>query len=352
MTKKINTGIIGYGMASKVFHLPLLMENKNFEVSTIVSSRPEDVLKDYPEVNVIDSVEALLKIREIDLVINTSPNQFHYQFAKETILAGKSIINEKPFVVNSNQGKELIELAKKKSVLLSVFHNRRLDGDFLTIKKLFSNQVLGTIKEFKFSWNRYRPEIRDRWREKDLPGSGILFDLGAHMFDQIIELFGMPKALFADIQSQKRGTPPDDYFHIILHYPNELRVILHSSSFSDISPRYEIYGTKGNYIKYGVDEQENKLKMNKHLSRESLMTTNHQLDGTLFKYDSNQINEEVIKGTSGNYPKFYDDIFESIYKKKDVSVSPESANQVIYLIEKSFESAEKGLLLELESSSN
>ncbi len=257
---KVRVGLIGYGFSSSTFHAPLLGVIEGFDITAVSSSKPELVGRKLPDAAVEISPSALIQRSDVDLIIITAPNEAHFPLAKEAIEAGKHVVVEKPFVLTFEEGTELIELARSKGVLLSVYHNRRWDNDFLTLQEIIASGRLGTIFTYEAHYDRYRREVRDRWRERAIPGSGLLYDLGAHLIDQALVLFGRPEFITADILSQRDNAQADDYFHITLKY-ERLRVILHSGMLvKEPGPHFLVHGDKGSFCKYGLDSQEETLK--------------------------------------------------------------------------------------------
>lgn len=241
---RIRTGLLGYGLSGSVFHAPLLSVLEEFDIKKVMTSRKEQVNSEIPEAEAVSSIEDITGDPNIDLVIVTMPSGLHFEAAKECLLAGKHVVLEKPMTATAEEAEELIHLATEKGVLLSVYHNRRWDNDFLTIKQLISEGRLGDINTFHASYDRYRPNVRQRWREQKGPGSGALYDLGSHLIDQVLHLFGMPEAVTAQVAAQRDGAETDDYFHIVLHY-GKLQAILHSGSIVPANgPRYQVHGQK------------------------------------------------------------------------------------------------------------
>ncbi len=250
----IQAGIIGYGLSGSVFHAPILCSVPDYNVHTIVSSDPSKVHKDLPDTSVVDSVDELLAIPEIDVVIITSPNTTHHEYTRLAIEAGKHVVVEKPFTVTSAEADELIQLARERNVLLTVYQNRRWDNDFLTVRNLLETGALGKLSIYQSQFSRYRPQVNaERWREQGLPGSGVLFDLGSHLIDQALYLFGLPQSIWADLQTERQGAEAHDYFHLVMRYASH-RVVLHSGSLvRQVGPKFELHGDKGSFLKYGMD---------------------------------------------------------------------------------------------------
>jgi scyllo-inositol 2-dehydrogenase (NADP+) len=346
---KIKVGIIGYGLSGSVFHAPLIDKVEGLCLKAIVSSHAAKVRKDFPDVEVIHDVDALLQHEEIDLVIVTSPNTTHYDCAKKAILAGKHVVVEKPFTISSREADELISLAKECGVLLTVYQNRRWDNDFLTIQRLLESKVLGELSTYEAHYDRFRPIVQDRWREQNLPGSGMLYDLGAHLIDQALTLFGMPKTIWADLRFERAGAMTIDYFHLVLGY-NNMRAILHSGSLvRQAGPRFFLHGDKGSFIKSGLDPQEDQLKKGMQpgdpgwgedaLENYGKMTTD--LNGLLVK--------STIETLPGSYESFYEGLVESIQLGKAAPVLAEEARDVIRIIEWAMQSHQTQEVVEIES---
>ncbi len=321
---KVKVGIVGFGLSGKIFHGRLLKKNPNFEVVKILTSRKDEVKEEFPNALSVSTIEEL--IDGVDLVVNAGPNDCHYRYTKLALTQGCHVVVEKPFVVTSKEGRELIALAEKNSLVLSVFHNRRWDGDFLTIKKFIEENKLGKIKQFESHFDRFRPEHNpQKWREKPSPGAGILFDLGSHLIDQALTLFGEPDNIISDIAFQKGVQGVDDYFHLVFCY-DDLRVILHATSFGDLSPRFQVFGEKGAYQKFGMDSQERML-------REDDKGEIVEEDGHLYLAPSMQ--KEALETRAGDYEAFYSNIFTSITEgRNNLIVKPEQALRVIEIIEK------------------
>ena len=260
MSDNIRVGLIGYGYASKTFHAPLIAGTPGLELAVISSSDETKVKADWPTVTVVSEPKHLFNDPNIDLIVIPTPNDTHFPLAKAALEAGKHVVVDKPFTVTLSQARELDALAKSLGRVLSVFHNRRWDSDFLTLKGLLAEGVLGEVAYFESHFDRFRPQVRDRWREQGGPGSGIWYDLAPHLLDQAITLFGLPVSMTVDLAQLRPGAQSTDYFHAILSYPQR-RVILHGTMLAAAeSARYILHGSRGSYVKYGLDPQEERLK--------------------------------------------------------------------------------------------
>ena len=255
----LNVALLGYGFASKTFHAPLLTHVPGLRLTHIVSSDSAKVKKDY-DVAVLAKAEEAFALPEIDLIVIATPNITHFDLASKALNAGKHVVIDKPFTNTVAEATELISLARKHRRLLSAFQSRRWDADYLTLRKVLADGALGEVAHFESHYDRYRPEPRQRWRELPGPGSGIWFDLGAHLADQALQLFGPPEAIYADLEMQRPLGQTVDYFHVILRYGRN-RVILHGASLVVAeTPRFTVHGALGSYTKCGMDPQEEAFK--------------------------------------------------------------------------------------------
>lgn len=347
--KKIKVGLIGFGLSGKVFHTPLMQAHGGYEIKKIMSSRTAEINSLLPEVAVVTKVEEILSDPQIDLVVNTGPNEYHYPHTAAALEAGKHVVVEKPFVVSSSEGEKLISLSAKVGKSLTVFHNRRWDSDFLTIQQVLLSGKLGEIKQFESHFDRFRPNTRaNRWREQPIQGSGILYDLGSHLIDQALMLFGLPKEIFADVDSQKVDGEVDDYFHLILKY-DKMRVLLHGSSFTNVTPRFQILGTKGSFVKYGLDPQEEELRAGSDPNDVKFGLESPESFGTLTSYNGDMGLNERVPSSRGCYLSFYKDLYENIMVGQlNPPVTAKSALDVIRLIELAFISTKERRVVSIE----
>ncbi|MBH8596580.1 MULTISPECIES: oxidoreductase [unclassified Thermoactinomyces] len=338
---QIRVGLIGFGLSGSTFHAPLIGHVENLELAAVVSSDPAKVHARYPDVKVVPDTEALLKMKEIDIVVISSPNLTHFDYAKKAIEAGKHVVVEKPFTVTSSEADQLIQLAEEKGVILTVYHNRRWDNDFLTIKKILDQQLLGRLSTFESHYDRYRPSVRRRWKEQNLPGSGVLYDLGSHLIDQALLLFGKPQTIWADLRAEREGTESVDYFHLVLGYP-ELRVILHSGSLvREAGPRFILHGDKGSFIKYGLDPQEEQLKAGLLPDELGFGEDEAKSYGQIHTTIGSLQTKGRIQTIPGRYVSFYEQLAEAVRNDTKPPVAAEEARDVIRMIEYAMQSAQE-----------
>jgi predicted dehydrogenase len=260
----VKVGVIGFGLAGRVFHAPLISAVSELQLKTICSKRHDEIRAFYPGVSIVKNVQEVLGSDEIDLVVIATPTETHEALAEKALLAGKHVVVDKPLALSRNAARSLFDLAKVENRRLFAFHNRRWDTDFMGVRDAISKDLLGDVTFFESRIDRFRPHVKDRWREDGSVGSGIWYDLGPHLVDQALLLFDRPHAVTADIACLRPGANADDCAHVILHYPGK-RIILHASlvspdGVSGGQPRFSVSGTVGSLIKRSADPQEAQLQ--------------------------------------------------------------------------------------------
>jgi predicted dehydrogenase len=255
----IQVALIGYGYAGRTFHAPLIRATPGFELAAISSSRPDRVHADLPGIPVVTTPEETFALPSVELVVIATPNDTHVSIAASALTAGKHVVIEKPFAPTLEEARALALLAERNHRVLTVFQNRRWDGDFLAVTDLLARTALGDVAHFESHFDRYRALVRDRWRERAGVGSGLWYDLGPHLVDQALQLFGLPDRVMASLAAQRAGAQADDWAHAILEY-RRLRVVLHASVLVAARlPRFVVHGQAGSWVKYGLDAQEGHL---------------------------------------------------------------------------------------------
>ncbi len=340
MSDSLRVGLIGYGYASKTFHAPLIDGTPGLELAVVSSSDESKVKADWPGVKVVSEPKHLFNDPSIDLIVIPTPNDTHFPLAKAALEAGKHVVVDKPFTVTLSQARELDTLAKSLGRLLSVFHNRRWDSDFLTVKALLVEGTLGEVAWFESHFDRYRPQVRNRWREQGGPGSGIWYDLGPHLLDQAVNLFGLPVSMTVDLAQLRPGAQSTDYFHAILSYPQR-RVVLHGTLLAAAeTARYIIHGSRGSYIKYGLDPQEERLKNGERLPQEDWGYD--MRDGVLTQATGeDRVEAAPLLTSPGNYPAYYAAIRDALNGHGENPVPASQAIQIMELIERGIESSKQ-----------
>jgi len=345
----IRTVIFSYGMSGKLFHAPFIQNHPGFELTAIVERSKNESRERYTDTKLYRSVEELIADESLQLIIVNTPVQTHYDYTKKVIAAGKHVIVEKPFTVTSKEAEELVQLADKNNVMLFVFQNRRYDGDYKMVKEVLEKKLLGEIKEVEIRYDRYRPEISYKaHKETDLPGAGITYDLGAHLIDQSLQLFGQPKALFADMMAMRDGSPVDDYFEIILFYTS-FRVRLKGSCFvKEPVHEYILHGSKGTFLQKRSDLQETNLLNGVSPSLETWCPAPDKPDGLLHIVAGSKEVKEERTSSPGNYMLYFDDVCKAINKVAPNPVRGTDGVKIIRIIEAAKQSAKEGRIINIQ----
>lgn len=336
--KKLKTGLVGYGSVAEKMHAPLIHTSPHMELYGVVERNHQRSKERYEHVRIFRSIDELLQVDELDLVVIATPNENHFEQAKQALEAGKHVLVDKPITVSSAEAVVLAQLAKEKGLVLSVFQNRRWDGDFLTIRKLIEENTLGRIVHFESHFDRFRPEPKDNWREKEVPGSGILYDLGSHLIDQALFLFGKPDWVYAEILKQRKNVMADDFFDISMMF-GEVKVRLTASIFvNTILPKFMVLGEKGTYTKYGLDIQEQALKEAK-LPIGSIWGVEPEENWGKIYYEDKQVSYPTL---NGDYRQLYENVAQAILLNEPLSVTAEQAIGCLKVIEACRRSHEQG----------
>lgn len=345
----IKTAICSFGMSGRLFHAPFIALNPKFELNAVWERTKNEARKIYPDIQVYRTLEDLLGDSSIELVIVNTPNATHYDYVKKALEAGKHVVVEKPFVLTTAEGLELNRLAQSKGKILSVYQNRRYDSDYRTIKKVLDSGVLGKVVEMDMRFDRYRLGKGAKvHKEIPGPGTGNLYDLGSHLLDQAIQLFGLPERVFADIFIITEESEVDNYFELILHYDG-LRVRVHSSYVTlKQQPGYVIQGTRGSFFKAKTNQQEEQLSLGKSPEGEDWGKEPENEYGQLTTIEDGNIKEKTIISEQGNYMDYYDGIYRAIRDGGKNPVTAIEATKVIYLIEKAYESNETKQVVRLD----
>jgi scyllo-inositol 2-dehydrogenase (NADP+) len=342
----IKTALCSFGMSGWVFHAPFIHVHTGFELYAVFERTKSLAEKKYPGIKTYRTLEAMLADDAIELVIVNTPNYTHFEYAKLVLQAGKHVVIEKPFTNTVAEAKELITLAEKQYRKLSVYQNRRWDSDFKTVQKIVQQKLLGEIVEAEIHFDRYNETLsKKQHKETPGPGAGILPDLGPHVIDQALQLFGMPKAIFADATNLRTISLVEDYFELILFY-NGLRVRLKAGQLvRETLPAYIIHGTTGSFIKPRADVQERELQKEKSPADADWGTEPAEGKGLLHTTIDGKMIREFIPSEKGNYMSYYDGMYDAIRNNKAVPVTAAEGLNVIMLIEAAFTSvAEKRIV--------
>jgi predicted dehydrogenase len=331
------------------------------KLEAIVQRKGDEAAKAYPDVRVLRSVDEALKDAAVQLVVVSTPNETHYSLAKAALEAGKHVVIDKPFAATSAQAQELVALAAQKGLKVVPFHNRRWDGDFLTVRKLMDEHALGRLVTFESHFDRFRPMQRpNTWKEAGDDANGMLFDLGPHLVDQVLALFGAPEAITASVRKDRDATEIEDAFDITLHYTIEGRGLLAYCRASwlacDNSPRFLLHGTRGSFKKYGLDPQEPALvggaKVPRIGSGDTWLEEPKELWGTLSvapnPADPGTLVKSEVKTLPGDYRGFYANVRDAINGVAEQAVKAEDGYRVIKLLEMARVSSAEGRTLKVE----
>ena len=342
----ISVAICSFGMSGKLFHAPFIHVNPGFKLYACWERSKKLVNEIYPEVISWDDYDAMLADPLVELVIVNTPNATHFDYAKRALEAGKHVVVEKPFVISVEEGNALIELAKQKQKVLSVYHNRRNDSDFKTVRKILSEKLLGDIVEAEIHFDRYSLDLSPKkHKEVQGKGTGVLFDLGSHLIDEAVQLFGKPNAVFADIRTVRKVSVIDDYFELLLYY-NDKRVRLHSTYIAkEPSIGYVVHGEFGSFIKPKTNGQEIALLKGILPQGDDWGVEDDSDWGLLHAIENGAAIRKKIPSEKGNYMDYFDGIYQAIRGNATVPVTAKDGLLVIKIIEAAFESsAEKKVI--------
>ena len=336
----INTAILSFGMSGKLFHAPFIQVHPGFNFYAVWERSKNLAQQIYPGVKACRTLEELLADTAVELVIVNTPNYTHYDYTKKALEAGKHVVVEKPFTVTVAEGDALIALAKKQNKILSVYQNRRYDSDYKTIKKIVEEKWLGDLVEAEFHFDRYREELSPK-QHKETPGkgTGALYDLGSHLIDQALQLFGMPQEIFADIQIVRPLSKVDDYFELLFYYTDKRVRLRCSYLVREPLPGYILHGVKGSFIKQKTDVQEQALLEGKLPGGSDWGAEPESEQGLLHTEKDGEIIKEYLPSFQGNYMEYYNGIYEAIRNSRQAPVSAKDALNVIRIIETAFESS-------------
>jgi predicted dehydrogenase len=347
MNKPLQVGVVGYGIAAQVMHLPFITTMQEYSLRSILERHDHYAQDKYPQVRLVRTIEEMVADADIDLIVITTPNDTHFPYAEAALRAGKHVVLEKPFTITTREAMALVQLSHQTDRILSVYQNRRYVNDFLTIKQILRENLLGEIVEFEGHYDRFRPDAKAAaWREENKPGSGILYDLGAHLIDQALYLFGIPKMITADVRRQRPHARIDDYFDLRLDY-GFTKIILESGMLvREPGPRYMIHGTRGSFLKYGEDPQEALLRAGALPTIAGWGVEAPDMWGLLHTELDGKIIREKYPSLPGNFGYYYQNLYKTIALGEPLLEKPEHGYNTIRMIELALESSFKKCTLE------
>ena len=331
----IRVGLAGFGLSGRIFHAPFLRADPRFSLRKVYERASERAREEYPDVEIVHSYEALLT-EDVDLVVVTTPNLLHVPMAREALLAGKHVVVEKPAAASSREAAELRRLAEERGVLFTVYQNRRLDGDFLTVQRLIREGRLGDVVDYECHFDRFiRGRRPKQWKAEGGRGVDLLYDLGVHIIDQAVTLFGLPEEVYGDLRRQRPESPGMDKFEVTLYYPDKRAILSAGELVAMQGPRYMVNGRKATFLKYGLDPQEARLNQGLRPAGDAHWGEDDpESYGTLYTPGENgELLAETIPTEIGHYGGFYDNLCRAIRKGAPLLVKPEEAEAVLRILE-------------------
>jgi predicted dehydrogenase len=338
----INVGLIGFGLAGRAFHAPVIHAVPGLRLAAIVQRSGNEAAQLYPDARVVRTVENLLALSDIRLAVIATPNDTHCAIARQCLSAGRDVVVDKPLTPTLAEAVDLVKFAEERKRLISVYQNRRYDGDFQAVLQLAASGSLGRIVRFESNYDRFRPQRKaNAWRERPGPGSGVFLDLAPHLVDHALMLFGLPEAVTADLRTEREHAVADDSFDLTLHYPVGLRAVLRATMLAAAArPRFVLHGTTGAYVKNSFDVQEPKLRAGRipwnetpsesELKENSGVLTQVRDDGTAV--------EHLVPPAPSDYRSYYANIRDVLLGTAELAVTPQHALNVMRVLEVARES--------------
>lgn len=335
--KAIQTALLSYGMSGRIFHAPFLEVHSGFELVGSYERSQKNIQKAYPGTHSYDSLDEVIQDADIELIIVNTPIPTHFEYASKALKAGKHVVVEKAFTNSTAEALELQKIASKAGKHIFVFQNRRWDSDFLTVKKVLASGQLGDIVEAEFHFDRYNGAKSPKMhKELPGPGAGIIFDLGPHIIDQALHLFGNPTHVFADMRKTRPGTEVEDLFEILLYYP-EMRVRLKAGYYFKVPvPAFQLHGKLGSFIKTRSDRQEADLDAGRKPQGDSWGQENPQDYGVMHVDGGNP---ERVPSENGDFMAFYENVFQSLRGEEQPAVSVQDGINSMRVIDVAMESS-------------
>jgi scyllo-inositol 2-dehydrogenase (NADP+) len=337
----IDVGVIGFGLAGRAFHAQVIRATPGLRLAAIVQRHGNEAAEKYPDVGVVGSVGELLDIREIRLVVIATPNETHAPIARQCLEAGRDVVVDKPFATTLKEAEGLVELARKCGRLVTVYQNRRYDGDFQAIRQIVADGTLGRIVRFETNYDRFRPDLKPgAWRETVGPGSGIFFDIAPHLIDHALVLLGLPEAVTGDIRMERTVAVVDDSFDVMLHYPDGMRAVLRSTMLAVAPrPRFVLHGTRGSFVKQTFDPQEINLRRG-YIPDSGPWGGEPPEDwGVLTTVENDVVTKRSAPSATSDYRDYYANVRDAILGRATLAVTPEYALDVMRVLELAQESS-------------
>jgi predicted dehydrogenase len=332
----IEVGLIGFGLAGRAFHAPVIRAVPGLHLAAILQRSGHEAAEIYPDVRIVRSLDDLLAMKEIRLIVIATPNETHYPLARQCLEADRDVVVDKPFTTTLEEAISLVRIAKNAGRLLTVYQNRRYDGDFQAIRKLVEERALGRIVSFETNYDRFRPQLKPgAWREAQRPGSGILFDIAPHLIDHTLVLFGLPEAVSADVRTERENAVVDDAFDIKLHYRgSSMRAVLRSSILAATPrPRFVLLGTQGSFVKQSFDPQETNLRQGRIPAHTAWGAEPEENWGVLTLATGETFESRGIPSVSSDYRDYYANVRDAILGRAKLAVTPAWSLDIMRLLE-------------------
>jgi len=340
--KEYGVGLLGFGLAGRVFHAPLIDAVPGLRLAAVCTSREQAVRERYPSAQVLARAAAVIEHPDVDLVVVATPNDTHAPMARAALEAGRHVVVDKPMVPTAGEAESLMTLARDRDRLLVPYHNRRWDNDYLTVCRCLDAGLLGEVRTWEVNYDRFRPDIKENWREEPGAGAGLLYDLGPHLADQALARFGMPDWVQADVASQRTAARVDDYYHMVLAW-GASRAILHAGTLvRGEAPRMRVHGTRGSFVKYGLDPQEEALRCGASAAAADWGTEPADLSAEVTTDSGGVELISHVPSERGDYPAFYRGVRAALEGGAQPPVPAQAAVDVLRVIEAAFESSETG----------
>jgi scyllo-inositol 2-dehydrogenase (NADP+) len=339
----IDVGLIGFGLAGRAFHAQVIRATPGLRLAAILQRHGSEAAQKYPDVRVVRSVEELLIIPDIRLVVIATPNETHAPIARQCLEAGRDVVVDKPFATTLKEAAEVVDLARKCGRLITVYQNRRYDGDFQALRKIVADKRLGRIVRFETNYDRFRPELKQgAWRERVEPGAGILFDIAPHLIDHAMVLFGLPDAVTADVRVERASAVVDDSFDVMLHYAAGMRAVLRSTMLAVVTrPRFVVHGTRGSFVKQTFDPQEINLRRGVIPESGPWGEEAEEDWGVITTIEDDVAVKRSVPPANSDYRDYYANVRDAMLGRAELAVTPEYALQAMRVLELARESSRK-----------
>jgi predicted dehydrogenase len=345
--RMIDAAVVGFGLGGRAFHAPIINAVPGLRLAAIVQRHGNEAQEIYPDAKTVRDLDELLAMKSVSLIAIATPNETHFPFAKKCLEAGRHVVVDKPFTTTLAEARELVEIARQNDRVLTVYQERRCDGDFRTVQDLLAKRTLGNVVRFESAFDRCRPQVKaDSWKEQPKPGSGMFFDLAPHMVDQTLELFGPPERVLADIRIEGENSRTADAFDLTFYYKDALRAILAQSMLApDPRPHYRLQGTRGVYVKHALDPQEALLRAGKAVGGDDWGVEPEKDWGTLTLWNGGELTHQKVPTLRGDYRDFYAQVRDAILGNAKPPVTTDEALRLMYTLELCEESSRKRMPL-------